>query len=220
MAGNHASHRPFRLGVTGGIGSGKSTVASLLGACGFPVLDADAVSRSLTQAGGAAIAPIAHAFGPTLLTPQGALDRPAMRRLIVTNPEARARLEAILHPMIERELRSLERAATAKTVVLDVPLLLESAHWSMDIDHLIVVDCSVSTQIERVRQRSGLSDEEVHALLAIQTDRATRLAHADSILLNDGCTIEALRQDVEALVYRLGLSSPRTACTVPLAPQA
>lgn len=192
----------MRIGLTGGIGSGKSTVAQALVIQGGALLvDTDAISRALTLPGGAAMPAIAQAFGPGFVTADGALDRAAMRELAFRDPDAKRRLEAILHPMIGDETaRQAALAAPGQIVVFDVPLLVESGRWRRQVDRVIVVDCRESTQIERVMARSGLSEAAVRAILAQQADRAARRAAADAVLYNDGLTLEALQAEVGALL--------------------
>ena len=147
-----------RIGLTGGIGSGKSTVADLLATCGACVIDADAISRRVTAAGGAAINPIAQQFGSQAITAQGAMDRDVMRQLVFDDVAIRRRLEAIIHPLVSLEtLRQAEDAARAGHVciVFDIPLLVESGRWRQQLDRILVVDCSEATQISRVTARSG-----------------------------------------------------------------
>jgi dephospho-CoA kinase len=192
----------MRIGLTGGIGSGKSTVAQALVIQGGALLvDTDAISRALTLPGGAAMPAIAQAFGPGFVTADGALDRAAMRELAFRDPDAKRRLEAILHPMIGDETaRQAALAAPGQIVVFDVPLLVESGRWRRQVDRVIVVDCRESTQIERVMARSGLSEAAVRAILAQQADRAARRGAADAVLYNDGLTLEALQAEVGALL--------------------
>ena len=170
-----SSARAWRLGLTGGIGSGKSTVAAMLERLGAVVVDADAISRSLTLSGGLAMPAIAREFGPAYVRPDGAMDRDAMRELAFSDPAARRRLEAIGHPRISQETarRAAEaQAAGARCVVFDVPLLVESGRWRSQVDAVMVVDCSVQTQIERVMARSGWAREAVQKVVAQQASRA------------------------------------------------
>ena len=167
------------VGLTGGIGSGKSTVAKLLSDHGAGVIDADAVARQLTHAGGAAMPAIEASFGLGVIAADGALDRDAMRALVFSQPDARARLEAIVHPLVGQNLQaeaSAHEAAGAPLVVYDIPLLVESKRWPAELDGVVVVDCQPETQISRVQQRSGLSREAVLAIMAAQASREQRLA--------------------------------------------
>ena len=200
---------PFRLGLTGGIGSGKSTVAQRLKAYGATVIDADYISRSLTAAGGAALPAIAQAFGPELIDADGALNRARMRELVFSKADARQQLEAIVHPLIAQETnRQLQQAidSKCKLVVHDVPLLVESAHWRAELHGVLVIDCKESTQIERVMTRSGLTREAVIAIIAAQARREQRLAAADWIIYNDdGMTIHLLNEHTDQIASWFGL---------------
>ena len=178
----------FIVAVTGGIGSGKSTVAEALAGRGAAVVDTDHVAHALTAAGGAALPAIRQAFGDGVLTADGALDRAAMRRQVFADPTARRRLEAILHPLIREESARRCQAAAAPYVLLLIPLLAETRQASpyAFLDRVLVVDCEESTQIARVMRRSHLAEPEVRAIIASQADRATRRAMADDIVVNDG----------------------------------
>ena len=186
----------YIVGLTGGIGSGKSVVASLFAGLGAEVVDADAIAHELTTPGGAAIASIRSTFGEGVTTPDGALDRAAMRRLAFSDPAARARLEGILHPMIREESARRCLASTAPYVVLVVPLLIESGTYRARCDRVLVVDCAESTQVERVGSRSRLSEAEVRAIIAAQAPRDQRLKSADDVIDNEG-DLAALRPQVE-----------------------
>lgn len=189
-----------RIGLTGGIGSGKSTVARLLEQHGAWLIDTDAISRELTAAGGDAIAAIRDTFGAEYIDGSGALDRARMRSRVFQEPESKQRLERILHPMIGRatQVRSLQ-AAPGQWLVYDVPLLVESGRWRVQVDRVLVVDCTVETQMARVMARSGLGEPEVRAIIDAQASRAARRACADAVLHNDGCTVEQLAAEVAAL---------------------
>lgn len=191
------THVPV-IGLTGGIGSGKSAAADFFAACGAAIVDADAVAHELTAPGGAAMAPIIAAFGPELADSQGALDRAAMRQRVFADPAERARLEAILHPLI-RQLTADRVSAAASSgapyVMLVVPLLVESGNYRERVDRVVVVDCSEATQVARVMARNGLSEQEVLPILAAQASRAQRLAVADDVIDNDG-ELTLLRQQV------------------------
>lgn len=198
----------IKLGLTGGIGSGKSTVAAALQEAGAAVVDADAISRSTTAAGGAAMPAIAQQFGPQFVDPHGALNRNAMRELVFAKPEARLQLEAIIHPLVGQETTRQTQAALdagKKLVVFDVPLLVESAHWRDRVDRVLVVDCRVDTQMERVMTRSQLTREAVQAIIAQQASREQRLAAADLVIYNDGLSLEELRQQAREIAHRFGL---------------
>jgi dephospho-CoA kinase len=194
------TQRPRRFGLTGGIGSGKSTVARTLVACGACLVDTDAIARALTQPGGAALTALATAFGADMLTADGALDRDRMRALAFGDAAAKARLEAVLHPLIGAEAqRQAEAAAPGQAVVFDVPLLTESRHWRARVDRVLVVDCSEATQVQRVVARSGWTAEAVQRVIAQQAPRAARRAIADAVLFNEGLSPEELAAQVRAL---------------------
>ena len=197
-----------RVGLTGGIGSGKSTVAGLLATCGACVVDADAIARQLTAVGGAAIALIAQQFGPQALTFDGAMDREVMRQRVFDDVAVRRQLEAIVHPLVSLEAaRQAEQAARAGCVciVFDIPLLVESGRWRQQLDQVLVVDCSEATQISRVMARSGWTREAVQKVVAGQASRAQRRAAADVGLYNDGLPLEALGPMVVQISRGFGL---------------
>jgi dephospho-CoA kinase len=192
----------YVVGLTGGIGSGKTTVAQLFAELGAAVIDTDAIAHELTSAGGAAMPAIASAFGKAMLREDGSLDRAAMRRLCFSDPAARKRLEAILHPLIRGEsLARCRRAKDAPYALLVVPLLIESGACREQVRRVLVVDCDEARQIARVVARSALSEEEVRVILAAQASRAERLAAADDVLPNTGARDE-LRTGVSALHRR------------------
>lgn len=178
--------KPYTIGLTGGIGSGKSTVADLFAERGIVVIDADAISHRLTETGGGAIAAIRHAFGEDAITPDGALDRPRMRRLVFDDPDAKRRLEGILHPLIRAEAEREKGAAVSPYVIHMIPLLVERGDARSRFDRILVVDCPEATQIERVMRRSSLTRAQVEAIMANQATRAERLAQADDIVDNAG----------------------------------
>jgi len=197
-----------RIGLTGGIGSGKSTVLAMLQALGAAAIDADAISRASTAPGGAAIPQIAARFGADFITPEGALDRARMRERAYAHPEARRELEAIIHPLVGDEIaRQVEaaEAAGARCIVFDIPLLVESGRWRAQVERVLVVDCEPGTQVARVVARSALSPDEVRAIIAAQAPRALRLAAADLVICNEGLTLEALRNVVEQAARSFGL---------------
>jgi len=201
----------MRIGLTGGIGSGKSTVAGFLREAGAALVDTDAISRSLTLPGGAAMPAIAQAFGADFVTADGALDRDRMRALAFSDATAKRRLEAILHPLITAEaLAQADAARSAPLVVFDVPLLVESGRWRARVSRILVVDCPVETQIARVLQRPGWTRERVDGALAAQTTREARRAAADAVLLNDGLTLLALRNEVLGQAARWGCETMHT----------
>ncbi|MFM8821941.1 MAG: dephospho-CoA kinase [Limnohabitans sp.] len=203
------TRQPVRLGLTGGIGSGKSTVAAFLAQAGAAVMDADAISRTLTQAGGLAIPAILAEFGETLITPDGAMNRDAMRALVFSNPSTKRQLEAIIHPLVAQALQAQTQAAMEAgklCLVFDVPLLVESGErWRRQVDWVCVVDCQTETQIQRVMARNSLARPEIEAIMAQQASRAQRLAHADVVIYNDGLDLDQLQTAVHDMLARFGL---------------
>jgi dephospho-CoA kinase len=189
----------LRVGLTGGIGSGKSTVAGLLAAHGAAIIDTDAIARRLTLPGGAAIAAIRSEFGEAFIDATGALDRDRMRALAFADPPAKRRLEAILHPLIGFEAEREAREAQSAVLVFDVPLLVESGRWRQRVDRVLIVDCSEQTQVRRVVDRAGWAVETVRSVIAAQASRAARLACADAVIHNDGITLEQLAMQVDTL---------------------
>lgn len=194
--------RPVHIGLTGGIGSGKSTVAGLLAGCGAVLVDTDAIARQLTAPQGLALTDIARAFGANMIGADGALARDRMRELVFAEPSAKARLEAILHPLIgEQAQHEAARAATsgARAVLFDVPLLAESAHWRSRVDRVLVVDCTQDTQIQRVVARSAWTPDMVQRVIAQQAPREQRRSIADAILFNEGLSLQELAAQVRSL---------------------
>ncbi len=188
-----------RLGLTGGIGSGKSTVAALLVRHGALLVDTDAIARALTAPGGAAMPALQQAFGPACVGADGALDRAHMRQLAFGDATAKARLEGILHPLIGEQAQREAAQAAGRVVVFDVPLLAESRHWRERVQRVLVVDCSEATQIERVARRPGWTAEAAARVVAQQAPRERRRAIADAVLHNDGVSLAALEAAVAAL---------------------
>jgi len=196
------------LGLTGGIGSGKSTVAKMLLDGGAVLIDADAVSRATTAPGGAAIPQIATQFGPEAITAEGAMDRDAMRLRVFADAAARQQLEAIIHPLVSLESArqtELARLAGCELLVFDIPLLVESKRWRYRLDKVLVIDCEIATQISRVIRRSGWTDEAVKKAIASQATRVQRLAAADLVIYNDGLTLDALAGQVSHIAQRVTL---------------
>jgi dephospho-CoA kinase len=206
------SSRQLIIGLTGGIGSGKSTVAHLFETQGATLVDTDAIAHALTGPAGAAMPQIRAAFGESVVAPDGRLDRAAMRARVFADPAERRRLEGILHPMIRSESDRQIREAVGLYTMLVVPLLIESGRWRDRIDRVLVVDCPESVQIERVIARSGLAREQVLAILAAQAQREARLAAADDVIDNGGAE-SALAAQVAALagVYSRLAQSAREA---------
>ena len=198
----------LRVGLTGGIGSGKSTVLQMLSDLGASAIDADGISRRLTAPGGAAIAAIANQFGQNFITSDGALDRALMRDHAYATPAARLQLESIVHPLVgaqsEREVQ-LALAAGSRCIVLDIPLLVESGRWRQQVDQVLVVDCEVATQIARVVARSTLAVPQVEAIIAAQAPRALRLAAADVVICNQALTLAQLQAEVARIAKAFGL---------------
>ena len=193
----------MRIGLTGGIGSGKSTVAALLAQCGATLIDTDAIARQLSQPGAAAIDPIRLAFGADFIAAGGALDRERMRALAFSEPAAKRRLEAILHPLIgaeaERQAQAAYAAHAAPAIVFDVPLLVDSGHWRARVDAVLVVDCLEATQSRRVLARPGWTVATVRAVIDQQAPRAHRRACADAVIFNDAIDLSQLLETVRSL---------------------
>lgn len=185
----------LKIGLTGGIGSGKSRVADMLRQWGASVIDTDEVSRALTASGGAAMPAIEQAFGAQALTDDGALNRDWMRERIFEQATERVRLEAILHPLINRQTQLEAAGATGLYLVFVVPLLVESGRWRDLVDRICVVDCDPQTQISRVKTRSGLTQQAIQRIMGAQVARTVRLDAADDVIINDGTTSsEQLRE--------------------------
>jgi dephospho-CoA kinase len=189
-----------RIGLTGGIGSGKSTVSALLVAQGAVLVDTDAIARSIAQAGGIAMPALEAAFGRTVIAPDGGLDRAAVRQLVFADAGAKVRLESILHPLIGTETqRQAAAAGEGAIVVFDVPLLVESGRWRAIVDRVLVVDATEATQLKRVIARSGWTPEAVRAVIAQQAPRRARRAAADAVIFNESLTLEELATEVQGL---------------------
>ena len=193
---------PLRVGLTGGIGSGKSTVARSAVGLGATLIDTDAIARQLTMPGSVAIEPIRAAFGADFIDALGALDRVRMRNLAFSDTTAKRRLEVILHPLIGQEAEALAAASRASVIVFDVPLLVESGRWRARVEKVLVVDCAETTQVDRVVARSGWKPDAVLAVVRQQASRAQRRAAADAVLFNEGVTLEQLGAHLAALWQR------------------
>lgn len=189
------------VGLTGGIGSGKSAAAEEFGRLGATVVDTDAIAHELTQAGGAAMPQVRALFGDSYIDARGAMDRAKMRALAFQDPAARKRLEQLLHPMIRVESERRIAAATGSYVILVVPLLVESGNYRQRAARVVVVDCPEDVQIERVRQRSRLTEEEIRSIIRSQASREDRLAAADDVIDNSA-SLDALHKQVRELHAR------------------
>ncbi len=203
------THRTWRIGLTGGIGSGKSTVAGFWARRGAAIIDADAISRSLTAPGGRAMDPIAQLFGDDMLSPDGAMNRQAMRERIFRDPQAKKQLEQIIHPLVSQITAEQAQSALQsghRVLVFDVPLLVESGQrWRKQVDRVMVVDCDVQTQKQRVMARSGLSAEEVERIVAQQASRTHRLACADLVVFNQALSFDGLDSLIGQVAADFGL---------------
>ena len=199
----------FAVGLTGGIGSGKSTVADLFASHGVAIVDTDLIAHQITAPNGAAMPRIASEFGAAFVAADGSLDRARMRTLIFSNEDARRRLEGITHPLIRTETARARSEASGPYVMLVVPLLVESGSWKTRVNRVLTVDCSVETQISRVMHRNAFSREQVLAIIARQATREARLAAADDVIVNDNTSVEALGEQIEAQ-HRLYLSLAAT----------
>ncbi len=191
----------FCVGLTGGIGCGKSKAAEMFAELGASVVDTDAIAHELTGPGGGAMAAIRQTFGPEYVRDDGALDRQRMRALVFSDPGAKSKLEAILHPLIRTESRTRVDTSTAPYVLLVVPLLLETAAYKDVVDRILVIDCDESQQVARTMTRSRLSEDDVRRIMSNQASRAERLKQADDVISNDS-DMNALRSQVEALHRR------------------
>lgn len=188
----------FVVGLTGGIGSGKSTVADLFSAHGVPLVDTDLIAHRVTAPQGLAMPQIATEFGNAYVAADGSLDRAQMRALVFSDEGARKRLETITHPLIRMETEREQREAQGPYVILVVPLLVESGSWKSRVNRVLTVDCSVETQIARVMKRNGFSREQVLSIIARQATREARLAAADDVIDNDNASLDSLQAQVDA----------------------
>jgi dephospho-CoA kinase len=188
----------LRIGLTGGIASGKSTVTQRFAELGIPVIDADVASRSVVEPGEPGLARVVERFGPQVLDAEGRLDRRALRSVIFNDSAARQALEAILHPLVRADMERQAAAAQGPYVVMAIPLLIEGGNPHQRVDRVLVVDADEALQIQRVQMRDGASPEQARAILASQASRTSRLAAADDVLSNSGSVAE-LRQGVDLL---------------------
>jgi dephospho-CoA kinase len=200
--------KAMRLAITGGIGSGKSTVGQLFVKLGASLIDADALSHELTAVGGAAMAPITARFGSSVQTQDGALDRAAMRALIYEDQQARRALENIIHPLVAQlagERGHHAEQTGSRCIVYDIPLLAESSAWRQRVDRVLVIDCASDTQIARVMKRSRLDRTAVEAIIAVQATRLKRLHCADCVIDNSVASLAQLAEEVGHIANHFGL---------------
>jgi len=194
------STRAYRVGLTGGIASGKSTAAKFFGALGVPILDSDQIARDVVEPGQPTLGQLVERFGPSILTPDGHLDRPALREIVFSDPMARADLEALTHPAIGAAMEARSAAAGGPYQILVIPLLVEK-NLSAHVDRVLVVDCEEQLQLKRLRAREGSTLEQARAILNAQVPRAARLKAADDVIHND-TDMNAVREQVAALHAR------------------
>lgn len=193
---------PSVIGITGGIGSGKTAVSNAFAAFGLCIVDADVIAHEVTAPGGAAVGAIAKEFGAAFITPERALDRSAMRQLVFTEPAARLQLEAIVHPLIRSHTLALLNASHSSYTVLVVPLMVESGKWLNVCKRVLVVDCVEATQVTRVQERSNLDECTVRSIMRNQATRQQRLAAADDVIFNENKSLEAITAEVALLHTR------------------
>jgi dephospho-CoA kinase len=205
-----AALRPLKIGLTGGIGSGKSTVAEMLVRLGAALIDTDAIARSLTVPGGPALPALRREFGDATFAADGSLDRASMRARAFEDPALRRRLESVLHPMIGVEAERQANASSSPVLLFDVPLLAESDHWRARVHRVVVIDCSSATQIERIATRPGWTRDSAAAVIAAQASRESRRAIADAVIFNDGIDLPGLQAHTEALWRLWNNSRPTT----------
>ena len=194
------SARVFRVGLTGGIASGKSTAAKFFGALGVPILDSDQIARDVVEPGQPPLERLVARFGPSILTPDGHLDRPALRDIVFSDPKARADLEALTHPAIGAALEARSATAGGPYQILVIPLLVEK-HLGSHVNRVLVVDCDEALQIRRLRARDGSTPKQAQAILDAQVSRTTRLKAADDVITNDA-DMSAVSAQVTALHTR------------------
>lgn len=188
----------FTLGLTGGIGSGKTTVANIFGELGASIIDTDDIAHQLTVPGGKAIPQIIAEFGHSSITANGAMDRAAMRQRVFADITQKQKLERILHPLIREETEHAANKANGDYIIFVVPLLVESGNWKNRVTRILVVDCDEQTQIRRVMSRNGLTEEQVKSIMQAQATRQQRLSAADDVLVNEG-DISSIQMQVAQL---------------------
>ncbi|MCU6432338.1 dephospho-CoA kinase [Undibacterium sp. Jales W-56] len=191
----------FSLGLTGGIGSGKTTIANMFGELGASLIDTDLIAHQLTIPNGIAINAVRQQFGNEFIQPDGAMDRAKMRELVFAEPSAKAKLEQILHPLIRQETKKAAGQAVGSYLIFIVPLLVESGNWKEKVSRILVVDCPEQVQIQRVMARNGLSQDQVLAIMRNQASRQQRLAAADDVIVNQG-DLQAIREQVAGLHHQ------------------
>ena len=194
------STRIYRVGLTGGIASGKSTAAGFFARLGVPILDSDKIAREVVEPGQPPLEHLVKRFGPSILTPDGRLDRPALRNIVFSDPKARADLEALTHPAIGTAMEARSAEAGGPYQILVIPLLVEK-NLSSHVDRVLVVDCDEALQVSRIHQRDGSSPEEAEAILRAQAPRAARLKAADDVIRND-TAIDSVQKQVATLHAR------------------
>ena len=190
----------LRVGLTGGIGSGKSTAAALFAGHGVPVIDADEIARQLVTPGQPAYEQVIRTFGTSIVATNGRLDRDRLRRIVFADPEQRKRLEAVLHPLVRHEIQRETRRLQAPYCIIVIPLLIEANQRDL-VDRVLVIDCDEGLQLQRVAGRSQLTEDEIQKIIGAQLDRNERLRHADDVILNN-TDLGELRANVEALHQR------------------
>ncbi len=210
-------HTILSLGLTGGIGSGKSTVARLLVQAGAHLVDTDAIAHQLTQPGGLGIAPIAARFGDEAIDDRGAMNRERMRQKVFADPQAKLHLESILHPLIGQVAHEQAARAAGRTVVFDVPLLGAQSRWRTSVERVLVIDCSSATQAQRVATRPGWTYETAQRVISQQMPRSMRCGLADAVIFNDGISLAMLAEQLAALLVQWPIASATDSARPPSA---
>lgn len=192
------SEQVFTVGLTGGIGSGKTTVANMFAELGAYLVDTDLIAHALTKENGAAISAIENAFGSGFILPSGAMDRKKMRQHVFSQPEEKKRLEAILHPLIREKTEAAAKESSGIYTIFVVPLLIESGSWKQRVSRVLVIDCSEQTQLQRVMNRNSMTQEQVLAIMQTQASRAQRLNAADDVIVSEG-SLDEIKLEVMRL---------------------